>query len=893
MSNIKTENSIKKNNCGSEWNKWDLHVHTPETKLCNQYSIDSKNLDEIWDLFLDKIEQSDVSVFGITDYFSTENYFKFTNKFKTKYPKSRKVFFPNIEFRIDSKNSKNHHIHIHILFSDQVKCEKLDDFLTRLKLISTDDEKLTNKYCTDQDLKEVKYDKAMVTMDNLVQKLKENFSENEYLIVGVANGYGSLRPEVRDGKGAEYAKELDKKCHLFFGKSDNTGFYLNKQNGRTKYKLPPKAIITGCDAHSFDGLDKKLGKNYKNNNDDYSETTWIKANTTFEGLKQIIYEPEERVSIKKENPSYNFDKPFFSEININDQMPVLESEDVEFKLNTIPLNKNLVTFIGGRGSGKSLFLNYIGSRFDKLKNQTQFTDGQDFNIMYKKENLDNTPTEFKGKDNNLDFVFIEQSKIKKITEGYGLKNEIKKLLGLEDLKFNERLISKTAEILDEINKLNKIFSSKDEDGNQINSKDYQDKVKKENTNLLTTITTETNREQLEQYTKNISKIQEVKGQIEIIDQFKEKLDQNIQDLNKTIKKINNIFVEKEELKLKEINFESRSTTMEKQKKFLTNEIEIFEKENIDIKNKFKSKGFKGDLTALLKNASTYQEKIEKSEQKLKQIKDKESELENYKKQRANLGVDIKHEYERQMKKIKEKWDSLLEIGDEEQQQIIKDIILKEDIKLDVDIKFDEDRFYDLIFDKVDKRTYRKIDTLKETFEIPDFDSWVSFFNNDNFDAILKNESFKNFISQIFFDLNIRNEYIQVLPELKYKDKPIEKLSAGQKGTLYLRLQLATNAFSSPIIFDQPEDDLDNKFIIDELVPMLKKLKKYRQIIIATHNANLVVSADAEQIIIADNQDEKLSYCAGAIEDPKIKDSICDILEGGKDAFEKRRKKYNL
>ncbi len=109
---------------GSTWRKWDLHIHTPETKLNNQYlSSDEQN---VWDLFCEKIENSDVSVFGITDYFSVENYFSFTEKFKTKYPNSKKIFFPNIEFRTESKNSKDEHIQFHVIFSNnQATLDKL------------------------------------------------------------------------------------------------------------------------------------------------------------------------------------------------------------------------------------------------------------------------------------------------------------------------------------------------------------------------------------------------------------------------------------------------------------------------------------------------------------------------------------------------------------------------------------------------------------------------------------------------------------------------------------------------------------------------------------------------------------------------------------------------
>jgi hypothetical protein len=182
------------NQKGSEWRKWDLHIHTPETKLNDHYKDkDGKNK---WDLFCDQIEKSDVSVFGITDYFSIENYNKHLKKFKQKYPHSKKIFFPNIEFRLDSKNSAENHIQIHVLFSNASEIiEKTNNFFTRLQLVSTDDKTLKNKYCTSDDLLEIGYGKAMVTIDDLEKALKNDFPDNKYIIIGVANGYGALTAE--------------------------------------------------------------------------------------------------------------------------------------------------------------------------------------------------------------------------------------------------------------------------------------------------------------------------------------------------------------------------------------------------------------------------------------------------------------------------------------------------------------------------------------------------------------------------------------------------------------------------------------------------------------------------------------------------------------------------
>ena len=137
------------------------------------------------------------------------------------------------------------------------------------------------------------------------------------------------------------------------------------------------------------------------------------------------------------------------------------------------------------------------------------------------------------------------------------------------------------------------------------------------------------------------------------------------------------------------------------------------------------------------------------------------------------------------------------------------------------------------------------------------------------------------------------EFISIGVRVTLNNKPITKLSYGQQGTIYLRLQIAANMFSETIIYDQPEDDLDNDFITNELIPIFKKIKLYRQIIIVSHNANLVVNADSEQVIIAHNIDGKLSYISGSLEEPTINAEVCRILEGGKTAFEDRERKYKF
>jgi ABC-type cobalamin/Fe3+-siderophores transport system ATPase subunit len=99
--------------------------------------------------------------------------------------------------------------------------------------------------------------------------------------------------------------------------------------------------------------------------------------------------------------------------------------------------------------------------------------------------------------------------------------------------------------------------------------------------------------------------------------------------------------------------------------------------------------------------------------------------------------------------------------------------------------------------------------------------------------------------------------------------------------------------------DQPEENLDLKSVFDELVPLFITAKTKRQVIMVTHNANLVINTDADQIIIADASAHPaqglpvITYIAGGLEEAKIRKAVCDILEGGEDAFRERARRLRV
>jgi hypothetical protein len=110
-------------------------------------------------------------------------------------------------------------------------------------------------------------------------------------------------------------------------------------------------------------------------------------------------------------------------------------------------------------------------------------------------------------------------------------------------------------------------------------------------------------------------------------------------------------------------------------------------------------------------------------------------------------------------------------------------------------------------------------------------------------------------------------------------------------TVLIKIYLAQG--KNPIIIDSHDNHLDNEFIMDELVGAIRKVKTYRQVILASNNGNVVINSDAEQIVIAHRLDGQISYIFGSIENPAIRDRALKVLEGGADAFKKRQEKYRI
>lgn len=176
-------------------------------------------------------------------------------------------------------------------------------------------------------------------------------------------------------------------------------------------------------------------------------------------------------------------------------------------------------------------------------------------------------------------------------------------------------------------------------------------------------------------------------------------------------------------------------------------------------------------------------------------------------------------------------------------------------------------------------------------------------------TLRKNQSLKDTYKFLYAD------YFGIDFLVTYKNDSIVHMSPGKRGLVLLSLMLELSNSTHPILIDQPEDNLDNRTIYSELKDFVRKCKSKRQIIMVTHNANLVVAADAECVVVADQRGQsgtagthQFEYLGGSLEhslksdnsydyqsldELGIRQHVCHILEGGISAFKEREQKYNL
>jgi hypothetical protein len=349
---------IRHSPTGSVWRRWDLHLHSPGTKLSNHYGTTSP---AVWNQYIEFLENSDVAVFGITDYFSFDNYVHTVDLYEKTYPDGKKIFFPNIEFRlVESIGPARKNVHCHVIFDnnkDICPQEKITQFLSELETSRT----RNGSYVRCSELETVSdFESTTVHFAELKKKLNKIFpDETAYLIVTAASGDDGLQGvETGSPRSVTISDELDKGSDAFFGSSKHSEWFLEHKRYDRKIESEAKPVFSGSDAHSFADLERLTGDvpNYN--------PTWIKSDLTFRGLRQTLFEPRGRVLIG-DRPAVltRQDREatrFIAAVKIRQIDGYSGTNGTWFDDVEIPFNPELTAIIGNKGSGKSAIADIVG-----------------------------------------------------------------------------------------------------------------------------------------------------------------------------------------------------------------------------------------------------------------------------------------------------------------------------------------------------------------------------------------------------------------------------------------------------------------------------------------------------------------------------------------------------
>lgn len=929
-------------NRGSEWRRWELHLHTPFTKKADQYT--GKTTDEKWDNFYTSIADyigngSDplrsICAIAITDYLSIDNYLKVCAD--KRLPDSVKLVFPNVELRMTPIASDSP-INIHCLFDPSIVGELEGRFFANLKF-----EYNHNKYsATKSELIRLGYDfqrdqslndeealkiglsQYVISLETLSDVFKYNPQLKEKTIVVVSNsssdGASGLRThsdyflgdisQLEATRRAIYQlsdmvfSSNPKDIAYFLGEGPDSIDVVKEKCG----SLMP--CIHGCDAHSNEKVFAPTDNRF----------CWIKADPTFEGLKQVLYEPKERVRISSSVPD---EKPGYYVI---DRVEIAGNAD--FSPEPIYFSDQLTCIIGGKSTGKSLLIHNMATAIDRKqvekKQETAATNVKqipELKVYWR----DGVCSDDKSKERKI--VYIPQTYLNRLSDEEQETTEIDTIIQdivLQDQKCNEAyrlMLKKISEQKQQIAKsivdFLQIVKNREELYEQCKGIGDKEAIEAELTKL---------NDQLEQLSKEYNvtetEIEEYQSSIENARTLKESYSvatkeiEQIQDIQSVVDmkfSPNSAFVVFNELfdnaidEVKKIADEAWATKREEI-------LQAARKKCEDIESAISKHE---ERIAILKPKMDGNERISKLSASIVKERERLAKLSEY---QAQLST-VQAQYKQNLNELSQSFSTFSQIY----------LAYVDSINSGFVSSTDELEFSVRKVLRIDQ-LMRKISELLDNRSIGRFHA---FNLREITEDILSSEHIEAFIEAILANskdsLQLKGGYTvesalrEILSDwynidyvVRMDNDNIQDMSPGKKALVLLRLLISLAESRCPIIIDQPEDDLDNRSIFDELIRFIKEKKVDRQIITVTHNANIVLGGDAELVIVANQQGKnapnkkyRFEYRGGSIEDNNpvveengeaipgilnskgIQEHICEILEGGEQAFALRQHKYHF
>ena len=855
-------------NRGSEWRIWDLHFHTPSSYDYQDKSVKNQDIINI-------LSADNVSVVAITDHHIID-----TERIQDlqKLGKERGiVVLPGIEFCSELGGSEA--IHFIGIFPETAN---LNTIWTKIQgQCDLTPEEINSK---GQERISCSFERTSSLIIELGGLVTIHAGKKSNSIEGIKNNL-LVKQEFKQQLLSTYHPLLE------VGKIEDIESYKSHVFPSIKFSLP---IIMCSDNHNIREYTTK-------------EKLWIKAATTFEGLKQILFEPEDRVRIQTTKPE---EKSIYQVIE-----SIILDED-KFWRGEIFLNPNLNTIIGGRSTGKSSLLKAIAAKHGNKEVEEndfirQHLNGISIRWQDGNDQLGRKIEYFR--QSYMHDIAFDSDKTNRIVDGIIQGKDEAGLLK----DYNEHLTKVSKKISDSIFLVSQIQKDMISTTRSLTEKGNKDGVVKQLNLLKSKVAnlqkgSKLSTEEKKIFDAYLRQIQEKKKQIAEADN-----DLRLLSKMKNVSPFDPIF--KDKWQFNQLSFPLNQYDIDR----LYNDLKVkTEIEWSNIVQDFieKTSKAKEQITTGIQSIMAndiYKKGIQAFEDN-KELKDINGRMIEEEK---NLGT---------INELQGNLDYLIKLHSSLIQGIINDHcsyktmdrevcdalkITYDGLDISVGLTFHKQELQEFLENRINLRGNERqeyLKTLLNTYDDDNKSRSLDFINNLLSENILLKNGYEALnVATEFFTRNWYSlDYI-----LTYQGDAFANMLEWKQAFVILKLLLDFSDKKCPILIDQPEDSLDNRAIYHELVAYIKRKKKERQIILVTHNSNVVVGADAENVIVA-NQDGadtpnleglKFQYINGALEDTKqrdekaeyilssqgIREHICDILEGGRVAFEKREQKYGF
>lgn len=864
------------------------------------------------------MEKSDVTVFGITDYFSISNYIK-VKEYQKQDRLKGKFLLANVEMRIYPVTDKSKLINIHAIFDPFLDVADIErEFFRQLQFTYND----ASYSCIDNDLAKLGrivennpnladdvaikkgIDAFAVSYEALKKVIDKAFFKG-HVIIALSNGSkdGVTGILNQEGNMQPLRKEITRMSDIILSGNPGDVEYFSGAKTSVEEVVSTygslKPCIIGSDAHSLD----KVGV-FPND-----RITWIKADPTFEGLKQILFEPKERVRISDAIPDFKYD------YNIIDHV-VLNTAGVWNQ--TIPLNQNLNTIIGGRSTGKSTLLASMAAKFQKIKNDENydFIKGLSDNVhVFWRDGLE---------ADNKEIEYFTQNEIANIISRRDSdKLFLEILISLPNMreayeKFKADEAAKFASIQAKVS----LFFEKRRQYNEKNAyvktlgdkegiKREIEKFAKERDTIQRNLTDK--KELLERFQIAAKELADLRTKEVVMRQDLEILNllssSNLLSINPSVSwlGLTEDISQKVSEEIQKVLAQSNSHLQDFVKDLISKEDNAFKALAREINEKQNASDYQEGKKIFdeNKNLSHVMEQISNLSKQILLINKESQILEELSKECKTIASDLLNEhlsYLDMMNSIA----SVLRIQ-HDNITLSAGYELKKDLeeKLNECISLRSASMNALIVNVIFQYQKKTKDSIKECLK-------------DLLNKALRGEiTFKNgYDVQSFISMILSGNWFSLQYCVDYEGDNLSDMSPGKRSFVVLKLLLDFSDKKCPILIDQPEDNLDNRAIYNELVKYVREKKKERQIILVTHNPNIVVGADSEEVIVANQNGKnapndrgiKFQYVHGSLENTSaritddnepilyrcgIREHVCDILEGGENAFRDRENKYGF